>query len=140
MRALPSANYRFTNWTGDASGSANPITVTVDKDKAIKANFFRPKSVINLSAEKRVERSFFRGYSLNVLTWAANPENAAHGITVANHRVYRKTQEEDSTKWVRIAELAGTVLRYEDRNVPQNSALIYAVTCVDDLGNESSIY
>ncbi len=143
VRALPSANYKFTNWTGDVPdppNTANPITVTVDKDRAIRANFFRPKSVVNLSAEKRVERSFFRGYSLNVLTWAANPENAAHGITVANHRVYRKAQEEDSTKWVRIAELAGTALRYEDRNVPQNSALIYAVTCVDDLGNESSIY
>ena len=143
VRALPSPNYRFTNWTGDVTSPpnpANPITVTVDKDKAIKANFFRVKSVINLSAEKRVERSFFRGYSLNLLTWAANPENAAHGITVAFHRVYRKTQEEDNSKWVRIAEVAGTVLRYEDRNVPQNGTLIYAVTCVDELGNESSIY
>ncbi len=143
VRAVPNANFRFTNWTGDIPNppnTANPITVTVDKDKAIQAIFFRPKSVVNLSVVKRVERSFFHAYNLNVLTWAANPENAAHGITIANHRVYRKAQEEDSTKWVRIAELAGTALKYEDRNVPQNNTFIYAVTCVDDLGNESSIY
>jgi hypothetical protein len=140
VRAVPSANYRFINWTLDASGAVNPITMKLDKNKSIRANFFRVKSVVNLSAEKRVERSFFRGYDLNVLTWAANPENAAQGIAVSAHRVYRKTQEEDSTQWVRIAELPGTAVKYEDRNVPKGADLIYAVTCVDDLGNESSIY
>jgi len=140
VRAVPNTNYRFIEWTGDASGSANPVTVTVDKDRSIRANFFRPKSVVNLSAEKRVERSFFRSYDLYVLNWAANPANAERGIAVSFHRVYRKTQEEDSTQWKQIAELPGTALRYEDTNPPKDGVPIYAVTCVDDLGNESSIY
>ena len=122
------------------SGSANPITVKVDKDRSIKANFFRPKSVVNLSAEKRVERSFFRGYELFVLTWAPNPANTERGITVSYHRVYRKGQEEDSSQWKQIAQLPGTTLKYEDTKPPKDGNPIYAVTCVDDLGNESFLY
>ncbi len=140
VRALPGANYRFIEWTGDPSGSANPITVTVDKDRSIRANFVRVESVINLRAEMRIERSYFRSYSLNVLTWAANPENAAHGIAVAHHRVYRKGRTEADTAWTRLAEVSGTVFKYEDKNVPKDSDFVYAVTCVDDLGNESSVY
>jgi uncharacterized repeat protein (TIGR02543 family) len=41
LRAIPDPNYRFDKWTGDASGSNNPITITMDRDKTIKANFIR---------------------------------------------------------------------------------------------------
>ena len=35
----PAANYHFVNWTGDASGSDNPLTVIMVANKAITANF-----------------------------------------------------------------------------------------------------
>jgi uncharacterized repeat protein (TIGR02543 family) len=37
----PSANsgYRFANWSGDASGTANPLTITMDGNKTVTANF-----------------------------------------------------------------------------------------------------
>jgi len=41
VTAVPSTNYRFDKWTGDASGSNNPITITMDSDKSITANFVR---------------------------------------------------------------------------------------------------
>lgn len=34
--------YVFSSWTGDASGTANPITVTMVGDRSITANFVRP--------------------------------------------------------------------------------------------------
>ncbi|NIM59041.1 MAG: DUF1565 domain-containing protein [Candidatus Aminicenantes bacterium] len=37
--AIPSSGYRFTGWTGDASGTDDPITITLDSDKSITANF-----------------------------------------------------------------------------------------------------
>jgi hypothetical protein len=140
VTAIPDSNYRFAHWTGDASGSGNPITLTIDENKTIKANFIRIKSVANLNVEKRVERGFFSGYTLNVLTWQANPENTEMGLTVSAQRVYRKARTESNAKWARIVELTGTVLKYEDRNVPKDSDYVYAVTCVDDKGNESPVY
>ena len=41
VTVLPGANYRFDRWTGAAAGNNNPLTVTMDGDKTIKANFLR---------------------------------------------------------------------------------------------------
>ncbi len=114
--------------------------VTSDQTGQDYAAFLAIRSVANLKVEKRVERGFFNGYTLNVLTWEANPENTELGLTVSAQRVYRKARTEDNTKWARIAELSGSILKYEDRNVPSDSDYVYAVTCVDDKGNESAIY
>jgi hypothetical protein len=102
--------------------------------------FLAIRSVANLKVEKRVERGFFNGYTLNILTWEANPENTALGLVISAQRVYRKARTEGNSKWARIAELTGSILRYEDRNVPSDSDYVYAVTCVDNKGNESKIY
>jgi len=39
ITATPAANYTFTGWSGDASGTTNPLTVTMDAAKNITANF-----------------------------------------------------------------------------------------------------
>jgi hypothetical protein len=39
LTAYPNIGYSFSNWSGDASGSANPFTITMDSDKEITANF-----------------------------------------------------------------------------------------------------
>jgi len=39
ITAIPDSGYEFSNWSGDASGADNPITVTMDGDKSITANF-----------------------------------------------------------------------------------------------------
>lgn len=46
--ATPSAGYSLHHWDGDASGSANPITLTMDSNKTVTA-FFAPKPTYTLT-------------------------------------------------------------------------------------------
>lgn len=39
LTATPSVGYSFTSWSGDATGSANPLTLTITANKNITANF-----------------------------------------------------------------------------------------------------
>ena len=39
LTATPSSGYLFSSWSGDATGTASPVTVTVDANKTITANF-----------------------------------------------------------------------------------------------------
>jgi uncharacterized repeat protein (TIGR02543 family) len=39
LAASPDAGYLFTGWSGDLSGSQNPVTFTMDANKTITANF-----------------------------------------------------------------------------------------------------
>jgi uncharacterized repeat protein (TIGR02543 family) len=39
LTAVPNPGYRFTGWTGDASGTENPLTITMDADKTVGATF-----------------------------------------------------------------------------------------------------
>jgi uncharacterized repeat protein (TIGR02543 family) len=39
LTATPNLGYRFTGWTGDASGTTNPLTITMDADKTVGATF-----------------------------------------------------------------------------------------------------
>jgi hypothetical protein len=41
IKAIPNSRYKFSGWSGDASGTSNLITITMDSDKLIKANFSR---------------------------------------------------------------------------------------------------
>ena len=39
LRATPAQGYQFTGWSGHANGSVNPLTVTMNSNKNITANF-----------------------------------------------------------------------------------------------------
>jgi uncharacterized repeat protein (TIGR02543 family) len=39
LTATPSSGYVFTGWSGSAAGSTNPLTITMDADKTVTANF-----------------------------------------------------------------------------------------------------
>lgn len=39
LTATPSTGFVFSGWTGDATGLTNPLTVTMDRNKTITANF-----------------------------------------------------------------------------------------------------
>src|SRR5690606_9905908 len=39
VTSVPNTGYLFLNWSGDASGTLNPVTITMDGDKSVTANF-----------------------------------------------------------------------------------------------------
>ncbi|MEN6334770.1 MAG: InlB B-repeat-containing protein, partial [Phycisphaerales bacterium] len=39
LQATPNAGYTFTGWSGDASGTTNPVTLTMNGSKTVTANF-----------------------------------------------------------------------------------------------------
>ncbi|MBI5192349.1 MAG: choice-of-anchor D domain-containing protein [Nitrospirae bacterium] len=39
LTATPSTGYHFVNWSGDASGAGNPVTVSMETNKSVTANF-----------------------------------------------------------------------------------------------------
>jgi uncharacterized repeat protein (TIGR02543 family) len=45
--------YEFNNWSGDASGTANPITITMDSDKSVTANFSATTTTDGGEAKKK---------------------------------------------------------------------------------------
>ena len=50
LTATPNGSYVFTSWTGDASGAANPTTVTMNGNKSVTANFAEPCYTLTKSA------------------------------------------------------------------------------------------
>jgi len=50
IKAIAERAYEFKEWTGDASGTKNPITITMDSYKTIVANFELAKAKICLIA------------------------------------------------------------------------------------------
>ncbi len=51
ITATPDIGWRFVGWGGDASGAANPITVTMDDDKEISATFAAATGKITATAD-----------------------------------------------------------------------------------------
>ncbi len=49
LTATPAAGWTFLSWSGDLSGSTNPVIVTVDSEKVITANFLQLPNTYTLS-------------------------------------------------------------------------------------------
>lgn len=41
LTAVPANGYRFNGWSGDTTGTTNPLVITMDKNKTMFANFVR---------------------------------------------------------------------------------------------------
>jgi len=80
LTATPLAGYTFSSWSGDATGTANPLTVNVNGNKNITANFTSNASnftlnvtAINGSVSRNPNQLTYPNGTNVVLTPAANP-------------------------------------------------------------------
>ena len=48
ITAIPAEGYIFSEWSGSADGTINPLTVSMTTDKSITANFTRIQYTLNL--------------------------------------------------------------------------------------------
>ena len=55
VTATPNDGYKFTGWSGDDSGTVNPLTINVSRNANITANFERIKYELNVAIEGKGE-------------------------------------------------------------------------------------
>jgi len=129
VTAVSSAGYAFSGWSGDASGTANPVTVVMNSNKSITANFVEMiYAPLNFAGVKRMNRSVLMAQYINALTWQANPANNS----VAKYRIYLVEAGSRSL----LAEVGPGVFEYRHINVERAKAYVYAVAAVSGAGRE----
>jgi hypothetical protein len=120
VTAVPDPDFLFAGWSGDASGTANPLSLVMDDDKTVTATFvpvvFPP---LNLSGESIENRSLSMVEYIARLTWAANPDN--YDITG-----YRVTRVESGNE-VELGVTGPDTFVYEEMGVPGDGALTYRI-------------
>ena len=99
----------------------------------------RVKSAVNVRVETKSERSFFRGFYFNYITWENNPWNIEHDVAIDHFNLYRKLKTETeygSTPYQ--ANIPASQLYFEDKQGIQETPLYdYAVTCVITVNGET---
>jgi uncharacterized repeat protein (TIGR02543 family) len=50
LLAVPSSGYHFTSWSGDASGTTNPVSITMNSNKSVTAGFAINTYTLNVTA------------------------------------------------------------------------------------------
>ncbi len=78
LTAAPDANQQFTGWSGDATGSVNPLNIGMNTDKVITANF-SPTPSFTIS---NIATTTGRAYTLSKLVV---------GVPVYTDRTYQAT-------------------------------------------------
>jgi hypothetical protein len=83
--AVPTTNYAFSHWSGDASGSTNPVSVLMDGHKLIIANFeYVPPDLGDAGINLSWDDCGTHGASL--ATFACNTNSGAPLAVVASFR------------------------------------------------------
>jgi uncharacterized repeat protein (TIGR01451 family) len=130
--ATADAGYKFENWSGDASGSVIPLTLIIDRNKAIRANFTRVvQPPLNLTGEKLLNRNVSMVECVAKLKWQPNPGNT--GAT--SYRIYQVVAGQAAP----IADVGAGTYEYLVRGLQATANYRFGVTAVNSQGWESAI-
>lgn len=130
VTARPYTQYRFSHWGDDVLKTANPITITMDSDKSVTANFIRMiYPPLNFTGQKVMNRSLFMTEYINVLHWKVNPNN----VNIAKYRIYLVKGESQDL----LVELSTETFEYWQRGVDKDIQYPYAIVAVSDEDIES---
>ena len=129
ITATPDSGYRFSGWTGDASGTTNPLTVVMSASKAIKANFepllFAP---LDFAGTKGVNRSGLLAQNVVQLSWRNDPGN----VNFAKNILYIL----DGGTATLLTEPSTTATSFIHRNVDRTREYTYRLVAVNTQGRE----
>jgi len=132
VKAVPDSNHVFSQWTGDVSDARkvdNPLSVLMDIDRTLAANFLaRIFAPLDLRGETQENRSLFTVEHINILTWRPNPQNTG----ISKYRVY----ELRAGNLVLLAEPPVGTETYWHRGVKEGNTYTYVVKAVGSDGLE----
>lgn len=132
IQAAPASAYQLDTWTGDASGSANPLTVVMNGNKTVQANFSRAvKPPLALTGEKIANRSLSMLEHIVRLKWQVNAANTG----AISYRIYQIENGQATA----LADVAVGTLEYSIRKLQATRAYRFGVTAVNSQGWESEI-
>jgi len=130
LTAMADSGFVFDGWSGDARGTANPLTVVMDDDKTIGAGFtalmYAPT---NLTGERIENRSLSMAEYIARLTWSAHPDN----INITGYRIARLEGNGEVT----LGVVNASTFMFEEAGVAESGNLTYHVYAVRGDGYES---
>lgn len=130
IEAIPDDFNVFSGWTGDITGSANPVAVQMNADKTLHADFEIIHAPLSVTGEWRRNRSLFQVEYIAVLKWAANPEN--QNLPIVGYRIYYLNND----GWNLVDELDSGTTEFWHRGLEQDAEARYAVVAVHQDGTE----
>jgi NOL1/NOP2/fmu family ribosome biogenesis protein len=103
LRALPEAGWELLNWTGDASGTSSNLSVVVDRDKSVTAQFaLIPRFTLGVATvgsgtvSGNTQSNYLRGTTVNLsaqpspgwefLSWTGDASGTSSNISVVMDR------------------------------------------------------
>lgn len=109
------------------------VSTTASKELKI----LRVYPPLNVHYEFKTNRNLFSIEYFFDITWAENPKNRQYGIDVVAYRVYRRVK--GSQTYLERVNVSGDTFFFWDRRLEEadENRYEYAVTAVDNLGNES---
>ena len=78
LQTLPDEGYMFTGWSGDISGTTNPISIRMDSSITVTANFVQGFNLVIHASNGTVEPSEGTFLEGSEVTLTANPDNDFH--------------------------------------------------------------
>jgi uncharacterized repeat protein (TIGR02543 family) len=135
VTATADAGYTFVGWTGSASGTENPLTIVMDADKTIGADFISTVHLNRIEAAAR-ETGFSEGEAAVLATPISydllTTEMATNGLRLGGIKISdSSTSKQISFRLERSEDLQNWTLEEQiDRSIdlPENGSLFLRVT------------
>lgn len=107
----------------------------IESEKAVPAYEEWVFPPLDVTLETKVNDSLFFDEKINTVKWKRNPLNDASTIT--NYVLYRKKAGQSDLDYMGQVKLNSDVFEYIDRGLPLADKFVYALSAVDQVGNES---
>lgn len=125
VTAWPISQYELANWSGDATGTQNPIDIVVNRMLTVKANFQRIiYAPLNAAGERVFNRSLSQAEYINVISFSANPDN----LNIRGYKIY----EVENGQQTEVASLDAATFVYWHRQVQADKEYTYHIVAVND--------
>jgi hypothetical protein len=133
ISATPSNGYQFSHWSGDASGSSNPLSITINQDTSIVANFSVTDT--NNTSETTLEPD--PEYAPSSLLWKKLTFGGLSILVMANEQSSAKVKDLNSGDWEKQSyqwDASGTNATLYLDGTPQDKDKVLKLTFTSNAG------